>query len=45
MFSTSRGLDSFGQYLQDVEKYPLIQAPAEERALQRSAHTVHNEAA
>ena len=30
MFSTSRGLDSFDQYLQDVEKYPLIQDPAEE---------------
>ena len=34
MFSTSRGLDSFDQYLQDVEKYPLIQDPAEERALE-----------
>ena len=27
MFSPSRGLDSFDQYLQDVEKYPLIQDP------------------
>ena len=35
MFSPSRGLDSFDQYLQDVEKYPLIQDPAEERALAR----------
>ena len=30
MFSASRGLDSFDQYLQDVEKYPLIQDPQED---------------
>ena len=33
MFTSSRGLDSFDQYLQDVEKYPLIQDPREEREL------------
>ena len=41
----SRGLDSFDQYLQDVEKYPLIQDPAEERALARRARTGDKEAA
>jgi phosphoribosyl 1,2-cyclic phosphodiesterase len=35
MFFSSRALDSFDQYLQDVEKYPLINDPAEERALAR----------
>lgn len=45
MFSTSRGLDSFDQYLQDVEKYPLIQDPEEERALARRARTGDKEAA
>ncbi|MED5563345.1 MAG: sigma-70 factor domain-containing protein [Gemmatimonadota bacterium] len=45
MFSTSRGLDSFDQYLQDVEKYPLIQDPAEERALARRARAGDKEAA
>jgi RNA polymerase sigma-32 factor len=45
MFSTSRGLDSFDQYLQDVEKYPLIQDPAEERALARRARVGDKEAA
>ena len=39
MFSPSRGLDSFDQYLQDVEKYPLIQDPREERELARRART------
>jgi hypothetical protein len=33
MFAASKGLDSFDQYLQDVEKYPLIRNAAEERAL------------
>src|SRR6476620_2461262 len=37
MFSPSRGLDSFDQYLQDVEKYPLSDDPAEERALAHRA--------
>jgi RNA polymerase primary sigma factor len=45
MFSTSRGLDSFDQYLQDVEKYPLIQDPEEERALAHSARAGDREAA
>ena len=45
MFSTSRGLDSFDQYLQDVEKYPLIQNAAEERALAHAARTGDKEAA
>ena len=45
MFSTSRGLDSFDQYLQDVEKYPLIQDPEEERALARRARSGDKEAA
>jgi RNA polymerase primary sigma factor len=37
MFLSSRALDSFDQYLQDVEKYPLIDDPAEERALAHRA--------
>jgi len=45
MFSASRGLDSFDQYLQDVEKYPLIQDPEEERALARRARIGDKEAA
>ena len=45
MFSSSRGLDSFDQYLQDVEKYPLIQDPAEERELARRARAGDKEAA
>jgi len=45
MFSSSRGLDSFDQYLQDVEKYPLIQDPEEERALARRAREGDREAA
>jgi RNA polymerase primary sigma factor len=45
MFSSSRGLDSFDQYLQDVEKYPLIQDPEEERALARRARAGDKEAA
>ena len=45
MFSPSRGLDSFDQYLQDVEKYPLIQDPGEERALARRARIGDKEAA
>src|SRR5688500_14895183 len=36
MFMNSRALDSFDQYLFDVEKYPLIQDPEEERALARA---------
>ena len=45
MFTSSRGLDSFDQYLQDVEKYPLNQNPAEERALARRARSGDKEAA
>lgn len=37
MFLSSRALDSFDQYLHDVEKYPLIEDPAEERALAHRA--------
>ena len=33
MFSSSRGLDSFDQYLREVEKYSLIQDRREEREL------------
>jgi RNA polymerase primary sigma factor len=45
MFVNSRALDSFDQYLFDVEKYPLIQDPKEERALARRARTGDKEAA
>lgn len=45
MFSSSGGLDSFDQYLQDVERYPLISDPEEERALARRARTGDKEAA
>ena len=39
MFLSSRALDSFDQYLHDVEKYPLIEDPAEERALAHRARS------
>ena len=45
MFADSRGLDSFDQYLQDVERYPLISDPKEERALARRARRGDKEAA
>ncbi len=45
MFPSSRGLDSFDQYLQDVERYPLIQDPEEERELARRAREGDREAA
>ncbi len=45
MFSSSPGLDSFDQYLQDVEKYPLIQGRREERELARRARAGDKEAA
>jgi RNA polymerase primary sigma factor len=38
-------LDSFDQYLFDVEKYPLIEEPTEERELARRARTGDKEAA
>ncbi|HEX7051263.1 MAG TPA: RNA polymerase sigma factor RpoD/SigA [Longimicrobiales bacterium] len=41
----SRALDSFDQYLFDVEKYPLIEDPEEERALARRARLGDKEAA
>ena len=37
MFFDSRVLDSFDQYLQDVERYPLIDDPKEEREIARRA--------
>jgi RNA polymerase primary sigma factor len=45
MFFSSRALDSFDQYLQDVEKYPLIDDPAVERELARRARTGDKQAA
>lgn len=45
MLASSRGLDSFDQYLQDVERYPLISDPEEERALARRARAGDKEAA
>ncbi|HET9986031.1 MAG TPA: RNA polymerase sigma factor RpoD/SigA [Longimicrobiales bacterium] len=45
MFLNSRALDSFDQYLFDVEKYPLIEDPEEERELARRARVGDKEAA
>lgn len=45
MFLNSRALDSFDQYLFDVEKYPLIEDPKEERELARRARVGDKEAA
>jgi len=45
MFLSSRALDSFDQYLFDVEKYPLIEDPEEERELARRARAGDREAA
>ncbi len=45
MFVNSRALDSFDQYLFDVEKYPLIEEAEEERELARRARTGDKEAA
>ncbi|MFS8638509.1 MAG: RNA polymerase sigma factor RpoD/SigA [Gemmatimonadota bacterium] len=45
MFLNSRALDSFDQYLYDVEKYPLIEDPEEERELARRARAGDKEAA
>ncbi|HEU0014115.1 MAG TPA: RNA polymerase sigma factor RpoD/SigA [Longimicrobium sp.] len=42
---SSRALDSFDQYLQDVEKYPLIDDPMEERALAHRARAGDKQAA
>jgi RNA polymerase primary sigma factor len=45
MFVNSRALDSFDQYLFDVEKYPLIEEAKEERELARRARAGDKEAA
>jgi RNA polymerase primary sigma factor len=45
MFVNSRALDSFDQYLYDVEKYPLIEHAMEERELARRARAGDKEAA
>jgi RNA polymerase primary sigma factor len=45
MFVNSRALDSFDQYLYDVEKYPLIEEAQEERELARRARAGDKEAA
>lgn len=45
MFASARGLDSFDQYLRDVERYPLIKNVAEERAIARRARQGDEEAA
>jgi RNA polymerase primary sigma factor len=37
MFFDSQALESFDQYLQDVERYPLIEDPQEEREIARRA--------
>ena len=37
MFFDSQALESFDQYLQDVERYPLIEDPKEEREIARRA--------
>ena len=44
MFSSPHGLDSFDQYLRDVDKYPFIQDPWEERELARRARAGDEEA-
>jgi RNA polymerase primary sigma factor len=45
MFFDSRNLDSFDQYLQDVERYPLIADPKEEREIARKARVGNRAAA
>ena len=45
MFFSSRALDSFDQYLHDVEKYPLIEDAEVERDIARKARTGDKEAA
>lgn len=44
MFLNTRALDSFDQYLYDVEKYPLIEDPLEERELARRSRNGDKEA-
>ena len=45
MFFDARALDSFDQYLQDVERYPLIEDPLQEREIARRARAGDREAA
>ncbi len=45
MFFNLRALDSFDQYLQDVERYPLISDPKEERRIARRAREGDKQAA
>jgi len=45
MFFDARALDSFDQYLQDVERYPLIDNPETEREIARRARAGDREAA
>ncbi|MDX1577732.1 MAG: RNA polymerase sigma factor RpoD/SigA [Gemmatimonadota bacterium] len=45
MFFDTRALDSFDQYLQDVERYPLIENPKTEREIARKARAGDREAA
>jgi len=45
MFFDSRNLDSFDQYLQDVERYQLIADPKEEREIARRARAGNRDAA
>jgi len=45
MFFDARALDSFDQYLQDVERYPLIEDPETEREIARRARAGDREAA
>jgi RNA polymerase primary sigma factor len=45
IFFDARALDSFDQYLQDVERYPLIEDPMEEREIARRARAGDRSAA
>jgi RNA polymerase primary sigma factor len=45
IFFDARALDSFDQYLQDVERYPLIVDPLEEREIARRARAGDRSAA
>ncbi len=45
MFFDSRALDSFNQYLQNVQRYSLIKDPKEEREIARRARAGDREAA
>ncbi len=45
MFFDTHALDSFDQYLQDVERYPLIESPQIEREIARKARAGDRQAA